>query len=153
MTDRSITHSHINLERTYTVSPVQVYAAWTTLEALKKWSAPKSDWKVEYEVFEPRPGGREISTFTTPEGQVLHNDGTYGDMVPGERLVSLYTMSSDGTRIFSGVLSIELTPHETGCKLRLTELGCFYDGHDKPEHHKLGYTSMLDDLAAHLDNS
>lgn len=153
MTERSITHSHINLERTYAATASQVFAAWTTLDALKQWAVPVKGWTVEYEAFDPRPGGREISTFTTPDGQVLRNEGTYGDMVPGERLVSLYTMSSDGTRIFSGVLSIELSPEGAGCKLRLTELGCFYDGHDKLENHKLGYGTTLDDLAVHLGNS
>ena len=150
MTDRSLTHSSLNLERAYIAPPAAVFAAWTNLDALKQWAIPVDGWTAEYEAFEPIPGGREISTFTSPDGQVLRNEGTYGDIVPDERLVSLYTMASNGTRIFSGLLSVEFNPSDGGCRLQLSEQGVFYDGHDAPENHKLGYQSMLLALSAYL---
>lgn len=64
-------------------------------------------------------------------------------MVSDTRLTSLYTMRQGDTAIFSGILTVEFLPEGTGCQLRLTEQGVFYDGHDLPGNHKLGYQAML----------
>ena len=45
MTERSVEHSTIVIERNYDASPARVFAAWSTKEALLRWASPGEGWK------------------------------------------------------------------------------------------------------------
>jgi uncharacterized protein YndB with AHSA1/START domain len=150
MTERSVRHATIRLERTYAAPPARVFAAWSTPAALARWAMPGDGWTVAFDRFEFEPGGIEISRFGPPDGATYVNHVRYEDIVPDARIVSSSAMTCGERRLFAGLLTVELHPAGAGCRMVVTEQGAFLDGHDRPEHHEAGWGAMLDNLAAEL---
>jgi uncharacterized protein YndB with AHSA1/START domain len=146
MTERSIDHSTIMLERSYDASPARVFAAWSDPNALLRWGSPGEGWHSEIKKFDFRVGGGNVSSFGPADGETYVNDTRYLDIVPNVRIISAGAMTSEGKRLFVGLLTVEFKPEGSGCLLVLTEQGAFLDGHDRPENHKAGWTTMLDNL-------
>ena len=44
MTERSVQHATIVVERTYAASPARVFAAWSDKDALLRWGNPGETW-------------------------------------------------------------------------------------------------------------
>jgi uncharacterized protein YndB with AHSA1/START domain len=152
MTERSIRHSTIVLERTYAASPKRVFAAWSDPEALLRWGNPGEGWTTSLERFEFKVGGSDLSKFGPADGsQVFVNETRYLDIVQDSRIISAGMMTSAGNTLFTGLLTVELAPEGNGCRLVLTEQGAFLDGHDLPENHEAGWGTMLDNLAEELE--
>jgi len=152
MSERSVKHSTIVLERTYAASPKRVFAAWSDPEALKRWGNPGEGWTTSLDRFEFKVGGGETSSFGPADGsEVYVNETRYLDIVQDARIVSAGSMTSAGNTIFAGMLTVELTSEGKGCRLVMTEQGAFLDGHDVPENHEAGWGSMLDNLAEEVE--
>ena len=150
MTGRSVNHATFTLERTYDASPRQVFAAWSTPEALLRWGSPGEGWEVAYERFDFRPGGGDVSRFGPKGGEAYVNETQYMDIVPDARIVSAGTMTHGDKRLFAGLLTVEFHAKGAGCRLVMTEQGAFLDGHDLPENHEAGWNAMLDNLTEEL---
>ncbi|RDJ26746.1 polyketide cyclase [Bosea caraganae] len=151
MTDRSVVHATITVERTYRASPKRVFAAWSSKEALLSWGLPGEGWISGYERFDFRVGGNDRSHFGPAGGETYVNDTTYLDIVPDARIVSAGSMTSAGTRLSAGLMTVEFqAAGNGGCHLVMTEQGAFLDGHDLPENHEAGWNEMLDKLGDHL---
>ena len=152
MTERTVKHSTIVLERDYAASPARVFAAWSDPEALKRWGNPGEGWTTSLDRFDFRVGGGETSRFGPADGsEVFVNETRYLDIVPDARIISAGAMTSAGNTLFTGLLTVELKPEGEGCRLLLTEQGAFLDGHDVPENHKAGWGAMLDNLATEVE--
>ena len=59
-------------------------------------------------------------------------------------------MTSDGKRIFAGLMTVEFAAVGQGCRMVMTEQGVFLDGHDVPANHEAGWNQMLDNLGGEL---
>jgi uncharacterized protein YndB with AHSA1/START domain len=153
MTGRSTKHSTIIIERTYDATPSRVFAAWSDQEALLRWGSPGEGWQVAYERFDFRTGGTDISRFGPKDGPVFINETFYQDIVANVRIVSTGNMTSEGNRLFAGLLTVEFIPAGNSCRMVLTEQGVFLDGHDRPENHEAGWNEMLDNLDAEVQRS
>ncbi|WP_428426605.1 SRPBCC family protein [Pararhizobium sp.] len=151
MTERSTRHSTIVLERTYAAAPPRVFAAWSDPDALLRWGSPGEGWDVAYERFDFRTGGSDVSRFGPKGGPVFINETTYQDIVPNVRIISAGNMTSEGKRLFAGLLTVEFIAASHGCRVILTEQGVFLDGHDRPENHEAGWDQMLDNLGTELN--
>ena len=150
MIERSINHSTIVLERVYDASPARVFSAWADPNALLRWGSPGEGWHSEIRKFDFRVGGGEVSSFGPAGGETYVNETRYLDIVPNVRIISAGAMTSDGKRLFAGLLTVELKPQGVGCLLVLTEQGAFLDGHDLPENHEAGWNAMLDNLGVEV---
>ena len=150
MTERSVNHSTIVIDRIYDASPSRVFAAWSSPEALLRWASPGGSWVSAIDCFEFRVGGREVSSFGPKDGETYLNEARYLDIVPSERIVSAGVMTSGDKRIFAGLLTVEFTAAGKGCRMVMTEQGAFLDGHDIPANHEAGWNQMLDNLAGEL---
>ncbi len=148
MTERSVQHATIVVERTYNASPARVFAAWSDKDALLRWGNPGETWFMAYDHFDFRVGGGDVCRFGPRGAETYTNRNTYQDIVQDERIVSAGTMDRDGTRIFSGLMTVEFKPSGKGCHLVMTEQAAFLDGGDVPENHHAGWSEML----ANLDN-
>jgi uncharacterized protein YndB with AHSA1/START domain len=151
MTERSVEHSTIVIERGYDASPARVFAAWSTKEALLRWASPGEGWECSIDRFEFKVGGVETSRFGPRDGPVYLNEAHYLDIVPDQRIVSAGCMTSGGQRIFAGMLTVEFRPAGRGCRMVMTEQGAFLDAHDVPANHQAGWNRMLDNLRGELD--
>jgi len=150
MTERTVTHATFKLERTYDAPLGQVFKAWANPEPLLRWGSPGEGWTTAFDRFDFRVGGGAISRFGPKGGETYVNESLYMDIVPDARIMSADTMTSDGKRLFAGLLTVELRAAGAGCQLVLTEQGAFLDRHDLPENHKGGWSTMLDNLHTEL---
>lgn len=131
MSQRTVQHDTIVVERTYDAAPARVFAAWSDPAARARWDVPGDGWEVvEYES-DFRVGGRERSRFGPPAGPFYTSEGRYEDIVPNSRIVMAGTMAQDDTRISTSVLTVELLASGAQTRLILTEQAAFLDGKDK----------------------
>jgi uncharacterized protein YndB with AHSA1/START domain len=82
------------LERTISVPPEKVWAAWTQPELLMQWFTP-APWKTVAVDNDLRPGGRCITTMESPEGERYPNAGCYLQVEPNRLLVFTSVMNED----------------------------------------------------------
>jgi uncharacterized protein YndB with AHSA1/START domain len=150
MTERSVNHSTIIIERTYDASPSRVFAAWSNPEALLRWGSPGDGWQSAFDRFDFRVGGGDVSRFGPKGGETYVNETQYLDIVPSERIVSAGSMTTGGVRLFAGLLTVEFHADGKGCRMVMTEQGAFLDGHDVPANHEAGWNQMLDNLDGEL---
>jgi len=150
MPQRSVTHATFSIERTYDASPAQVFAAWATPEAKRRWFGGPDEWQRGKYELDFRVGGRERAS-GGPEGGPVHiYDAIYQDIVPDERIILAYDMHLDDRRISVSLLTIEFKPEGKGTRLVLTEQGAFLDGFDDPAGRERGTRDLLDALGAEL---
>jgi uncharacterized protein YndB with AHSA1/START domain len=145
---RSVEHATFALERVYPVTRDRVYAAMSTKERKAKWfgdpSTPPTQWDFDF-----REGGREYES-SVFEGAVHTFDAIYLDIVENERITWSYNLYVDGVKLSSSFTVVELTTVADGTRLRFTETGAFFDGHEKPELREQGSGWILDALGESL---
>jgi uncharacterized protein YndB with AHSA1/START domain len=149
MSERSVHHETFVIERTYAASPARVFAAWADPETKARWFGGSDEANGEYEL-DFRIGGRELSRGSAPDGDVYTYEARYHDIVPDERIVYVYDMHRDKTRISVSLTTVDLKAEDAGTRLIYTEQGAYLDGEDKPEFRQQGTGSLLDALGAEL---
>jgi uncharacterized protein YndB with AHSA1/START domain len=150
MTERSVTHATMVIERTYDVSPAQVFAAWSDPAAKARWFSGPDAWESGAYHLDFTVGGEERLSGGLPGGPVHHYAARYYEIVPDQRIVYAYEMHTDEVRISVSLATVELTPAGSGTRLVVTEQGAFLDGHDTPAQREGGAGSLLDALGAEL---
>ena len=80
----------------------------------------------------------------------MANDGVYHDIVPGRRVVLASTMSLDGRRFSTSLVTAEFFGNGQGARLILTHQGAFFESSDGPAMRKGGWEKLIDQLAAEL---
>ncbi|MHB8242315.1 MAG: SRPBCC family protein [Solirubrobacteraceae bacterium] len=149
MTERSTDHATFTLERTYAASPARVFGAWADPQAKASWFGPpesRGEHSLEFGV-----GGRERLTVDTDDGARYTYDALYRDIVPDRRIVYVYEMYRDDTRLSVSVATVELEPVGEGTRLVLTEQGVFLDGQDTPAAREDGTKPLLVALESFLE--
>jgi uncharacterized protein YndB with AHSA1/START domain len=96
-------------------APVEtVWTAWTDAKHNEGvFHAVPGSAKVDV-----RPGGAWSSTMIVPDGTEVPMSGTYGDVVPNERLVT-YMDTPDGGK--SSAMVMTLTPKDGGTEVTITQ--------------------------------
>ena len=82
------------LERTVPVAPEKVWAAWTQPELIVQWFTP-APWKTAKAEIDLRPGGGNVITMESPEGEQYPNAGCYLQVEPSRLLVFTSVMGED----------------------------------------------------------
>ncbi len=150
MTERSIAHATIAVERTYAASPARVFAAWADPAAHGRWNVPGGGWRIVETEHDFRVGGRQFSRFGPPGEPIYHAEGRFKDIVPNARIVSAGTMHSNGTRTSITLCTIELLAEGAGTRLILTDQSAFFDGLESPADREQGWGAVLGKLDAAL---
>ena len=150
MTERSVTHATIVIERTYDASPARVFAAWADPRAKARWFAGPEEWESGAYELDFQVGGRERASGGPPGGPVHTYEAHYHDIVPNERIIIAYDMHLDGTRISVSLATVEFKPAGAGTRLIFTEQGAFLDGFDDPALREQGTRELLDALDQEL---
>lgn len=153
MTQRSVTHAIFTLERTYPHAVQRVYDAFATFEGKAKWFHGQSDkWDLVEQSFDFREGGEERLVGRWSTGRVSDFHARYLDIVPGKRIVYVYEMRSDGTKISASLASLEFKAVAGGTTLKVTEQGAFLDGYDDAGAREHGTAELLELVALSLEN-
>jgi uncharacterized protein YndB with AHSA1/START domain len=152
MTNRTVTHAAFEIERTYSVSPERVFAAFADQQLKERWFATPPDWDDIVHTLDFRVGGVETSQGRPPGGQLHSFEAHYQDIVRNERIVYAYDLSLGDTRISVSLATIEFIPDDAGTRMIFTEHGAFLDGIEDPAERENGTKLMLDALGAALES-
>jgi uncharacterized protein YndB with AHSA1/START domain len=151
MTERSVQHASFTIERTYELTPAEVFGAFASAEAKGRWLFAPDEAPKDGDEFDFRVGGRDHFTVKEPNGPSLTYDALYYDIVPDQRIVYSYEMYEDDARISVSVATVELAPAEGGgTRLTFTEQGAYLDGIDTPAAREHGTGEVLDDFGRAL---
>lgn len=143
----SVTHGMFCLERSYDASPARVYAAFATEEGKQRWFSGANDaWDLVDRQFDFRVGGREALEGKWKIGRVTRFEATYYDIKERERIVYVYEMTLDGTKISTSLATIEFEAEGSGTRLKVTEQGAFLDGYDDAGSREQGTVTLLERL-------
>lgn len=147
----SVTHGMFCLERRYEAAPARVFAAFATEEGKQRWFSGANDaWDPVHREFDFRVGGKEALEGKWKVGRVTRFDATYYDIRDGERIVYVYEMTVDGTKISTSLATIEFEADGTGTRLKITEQGAFLDGYDDAGSRETGTVALLERLRESL---
>jgi uncharacterized protein YndB with AHSA1/START domain len=148
MSERSVEHATIVIERRYPASPERTFAAWADVEAKARWLGV-SEGELELDF---RVGGAERHRGTLPDGRVYTYQAVYQDIVRPRRILYTYEMLLDDSRISISLATAEFTPEQDGTRLLFTEQGAFLDGHEMPARRDMGMGRLLDALGTELQS-
>jgi uncharacterized protein YndB with AHSA1/START domain len=150
MSDRSVTHDTIAIERTFNASPARVFAAWASSKARARWAVPRDEWESAEESDDFRIEGREVRRFG-PKGDPRYRSVTnYLDIVPDQRIVMAGTMFVAELPISCSLATVEFLEHGRATRMIYTEQAAFLDGRDTPQSRRQGWGINLDKLEAYL---
>jgi uncharacterized protein YndB with AHSA1/START domain len=138
-----VTHSTFTLERSYPVPVQQVFAAWASPEARKRWMAQGAEHSQDFAV-----GGLETTKGFDGEGRPLTHEARYVEIVPNERILTTSTLHTGDRLSTVSVTSVEFHGDAAGTRLVLTEHGMYLPGQERPEWREQGTAQQLDTLAA-----
>lgn len=88
----------IVVQRSFAANRSKVWQAWTTLEILEKWWAPKP-WTTETKVFDFSEGGQWLYAMVSPEGQKHWSLVKYQDIEPESHYVAKDAFSDETGKI------------------------------------------------------
>jgi uncharacterized protein YndB with AHSA1/START domain len=147
MSERSTDHATFVLERTYGASPTRVFAAWAEPEAKSSWFGVRGDeHSLDFSI-----GGQERLTVKAPDGCTYTYEALYRDIVSDARIVYVYEMYRDQTRLSVSVATVEFEALAEGTRLVLTEQGVFLDGQDTRAAREEGTKPLLEAVATYLE--
>lgn len=144
----SVTHGSFTIDRTYPVTPAEVFDVWARHDAKDRWFASAQDFLATKEAYtlDFRVGGAEHLEGRLPSGRRFRYDAVHQDIVPNERIVMSYDVRIDDRRISVSLMTVEITPADAGATLTITEQGVFLDGLDDNAEREIGARSNLDSI-------
>ncbi len=151
MTERHTEHATFEIERVYDAPPARVFGAWAEPAKKAKWfgpAEPGNELALDFRV-----GGREHFTSAMTDGRVFGYDARFQEIVPGERIVYVYTCDFDKTRISASLATVEITLAGERTRLLYTEQTVYLDGGDTPADRERGTREEFDKLGAALSSA
>jgi uncharacterized protein YndB with AHSA1/START domain len=151
-----VKHDGFTIERTFKSAPSKVFHAFADGDAKQTWfGADDSLYKVALREFDFREGGEERIVGHWHNGFVSDCRIRYHEIIPNERIVYAYEMVLGGKRASVSLSTVEIFPHGTGARLKLTEQGAYLlpfapSGDDNAER-KRGTNEIFDMLAKAVD--
>jgi uncharacterized protein YndB with AHSA1/START domain len=115
-----------------------LFRAWTEADMLKQWFAPLP-WTTPFAELDVRPGGANIITMRSPEGQDMPNSGVYLEVVPNERLVFTDAYSKAWEPAEKPFMTVILTFADEDGKTRYTATARHWTVEDKQQHEAMGF--------------
>ncbi len=146
----SIVHGSFTLRREYGAPVAMVFKAWADKEAKARWFAGPAGWREVIREQDFRAGGHERLKGAFPSGRVSDFRCGYRDIVENERIVYVYDMYVDGTKISVSLATVEFAKSGNGTELTVAEQGAFLDGYDDAGSRERGTNDLLDNLGRSL---
>ena len=148
MADPVTIHDTFVIERSYPAPVDRVFAFLSEPDKKRRWFAASDNHAVETFEMDFREGGPERTTYRmgdkTPfPGAVLANDGRFEDIAADRRVVISSSMTLQGRRISTSLVTFELIENGGTTELVLTHQGAFYEGSDGPQMRQGGWEALL----------
>jgi len=97
----------LRIERTFRAPAAAVFAAWTTVDVLRRWWPAGPGWDTPVAEVDVRVGGRLRLVMRSPDGAEFGGEGRYVEITPPERLV--FTWQWDLPELGEGAQLVEVT--------------------------------------------
>ena len=150
MSEHSIAYGSFTIERFYPAKPQKVFRAHSDAAIKRRWFAEGEGWDIETYELDFRVGGREFGSFKFRDGQDIHNNTQFFDIVDNARIIFAYSMGF-GEKPFSVSLStVELKPDGKGTRLVFTEQAAFLEGADGADIRRAGWEQLLGKLESEV---
>lgn len=155
MSERSVVHNTFVIERSFEQSPRRVFKAFADRGEKRRWFAESESFETQQYGMDFRVGGAEDARYRMNEktplpGSTISYKGTYLDIVPEERIVTVSAMSLREHPISATLVTFEFLPQGEGTKLVCTHQGVFFEGSDGPERRRGGWERLFDQLERQL---
>jgi uncharacterized protein YndB with AHSA1/START domain len=124
----TVTNATFTIERVLKASPARVFAAYATLEAKSYWFKAPSDIETLNRDFDFRVGGKERFHARWPSGMTTDFQATYHDIVENERIILVYDMFRNDTKLSVSLQTIEFKAEGSNTRLIHTEQGSYLTG-------------------------
>ncbi len=142
----ALAHATIVMERTYDAAPSRVFAAWSNLEARKRWSAPAESIRIEYEAADFREGGRDVSRCIEAGNADFVATVIYLDIRKDQRIVFAEDVVHGERRVSAALISVEFGAKGAATHLALTMQIVSFDGSGMETGYQFGWSAALDNL-------
>lgn len=144
-------HGSFTIERIYDAPVALVFRAWADKEAKSRWFSAPEELAVET-IREQNftVGGRNRLRADWKSGRVTDFQCEYRDIVENARIVYVYDMYADRTKISVSLATITFEKSGKGTKLTVTEQGVFLDGYDDAGSRERGTNELMDKLGRSL---
>ena len=117
----------------------KVYRAWTEVELLKQWFAPKP-WTTLYAELDVRAGGASLVVMADENGNEYPNPGIYLEVVPNEKLVFTDAYNSAWEPSGKPFMTAILTFEDAGVgTTRYIAVVKHWSAEDREAHAKMGF--------------
>jgi uncharacterized protein YndB with AHSA1/START domain len=152
MTEASVTHATIVLERTYDAPPAQLFKALADPQARMRWGTPSKNIELVYDMADFRVGGLDVSR-CGPRGKLIYRVETrYMDIEPEHRIVSAEVVCEGWNRLSVSLITVELQAQGTSTRLILTDQVAAFGDKDMIAGSEAGFSAALDNLAAEFSS-
>ena len=140
---RSVVHHTFVIEHTYNTSRANVFAAFASQDAKRRWFGGPEDGNPDL-TLDFRIGGEEVSVGAPHDGApVFKYVARYQDIVPQTRIISTYNMWMNDELISVSLATVDLEDTGKGTKLTYTEQAAYLDGKDQPQFREHGVRELL----------
>jgi len=139
----------VELSRDYPVPIRDVYAAWSSAEAMLAWSGMPDNWAMRCEAFAMERGHEDRWVFGPKGADLYLNCNRYVTIESDRRIAYTTTLSHEGEMTFAGAVTVTFDAQDGGCRLSLVEAGVHLAGDDS-QCHRDGWAGMLDALGNYL---
>ena len=146
-----VRHGSFTIERVYDAPIALVFQAWADKDAKARWFAAPAELAVEtLREQNFTVGGRDRLRADWKAGRVTDFQCEYRDIVENARIVYVYDMYVDGTKISVSLATITFEKSGKSTKLTVTEQGVFLDGYEDAGARERGTNELMDKLGRSL---
>lgn len=126
----------LSIERVIDAPRDIVWKAW--VDHREEWFCPRP-WRVEIQVDELRAGGRSEMTMHGPEGEAMPMEGTYLEVVPGERVVSTDALTAGWHPQGPFMVRVDSFEDAGAGRTRYTATARHWTAEAKAQHQEMGF--------------
>lgn len=123
-----VEHTTFVIERDLPARPQHAFRFWAEKALKRRWTDCHPDWTVLEDRFDFTTGGEEAVRWRTAEGVEQTFTARYLDIVPAERIIYAFEMSSAGKRVSASLATVEFRPAGAGTRMLYTEQMAFLAG-------------------------
>jgi len=146
-----VRHGSFTIERVYDAPIALVFQAWADKDTKARWFAAPAELAVEtLREQNFTVGGRDRLRADWKAGRVTDFQCEYRDIVENARIVYVYDMYVDGTKISVSLATITFEKSGKSTKLTVTEQGVFLDGYEDAGARERGTNDLMDKLGRSL---
>lgn len=111
------------ITRVFNASREQVWSIWTNPEMVMQWWGPEGFTSPDCQI-DLRAGGKYFYTMTSPDGRNMYTAGTFGEVIPMEKIVYTdYMADAQGNFVNPTDMGMTGFPAKLLITLTLEDLG------------------------------